>query len=78
MRHKYRVVVMYTAFPPGHFTFLQFWKRKPHGEEKREMIMMVEPVTKIGLYLGKNISYFILDVLILNCLTDNITEMLSC
>lgn len=39
--------------------------------------MMLGPVTKIGLYLGENISHFILDLLILNCLADNLTEMLS-
>lgn len=38
---------------------------------------MVGPVSKVGLYLGENISHFILDMLIWKCLSDNLTEMLS-
>ena len=49
----------------------------PHGEKKREMMMMVGPVTEIGLYLGENTSHFILDMVILNCLADNLAEILS-
>ena len=41
------------------------------------MMMMVGPVTKIGLYLGENISHFVLDMMILSCLEDNLEEVVS-
>lgn len=62
---------MYIACPHGHL-------RKPHGKEKREIMMaMVGPITKTELYLGGNISHFVLDMLILNCMADNLAEVLG-
>lgn len=41
------------------------------------MVTMVGPISKLELYLGGNISHFVLDMLILNCMADNVAEVLG-